>query len=206
MDGQQGATPAEPAASATGEQGTDEDIQAQELLADAVASGQGDADEPLGEGGKKALQAEREARKALEKKIGEFDSFKSQLAELVGGKPADGKSEVDLLREQFQSMESTLTSERSARWRAEIAQEKGLTARQAARLVGSTREELAADADELLETFPTAPAAPGTPKPDRSQGGNGGSAPDLDAQIKEAQKNGEVRKVLALQRQKLANQ
>jgi hypothetical protein len=37
--------------------------------------------------------------------------------------------------------------------RLEVATEKGLTAAQAKRLVGSTREELEADADELLDTF-----------------------------------------------------
>jgi hypothetical protein len=35
--------------------------------------------------------------------------------------------------------------------RMEVALEKGLTAKQAARLVGSTKEELEADADDLLE-------------------------------------------------------
>jgi hypothetical protein len=42
--------------------------------------------------------------------------------------------------------------------RLEIAHEKGLTPAQAKRLVGGTREELEADADELVETF--APPAP----------------------------------------------
>ena len=37
--------------------------------------------------------------------------------------------------------------------RLEIAAEKGLTPAQARRLVGNTREELEADADELLEAF-----------------------------------------------------
>lgn len=37
--------------------------------------------------------------------------------------------------------------------RLEVAQEKGLTAAQAKRLVGATREELESDADELLEMF-----------------------------------------------------
>lgn len=37
--------------------------------------------------------------------------------------------------------------------RAEVAADKGLTAKQAARLVGTTREELEADADELLTEF-----------------------------------------------------
>lgn len=38
--------------------------------------------------------------------------------------------------------------------RADVAHEKKLTAKQASRLKGSTREELEADADDLLEAFP----------------------------------------------------
>lgn len=41
--------------------------------------------------------------------------------------------------------------------RAEVAAEKGLTAAQAKRLVGATREELLADADDYLASLPTAP-------------------------------------------------
>lgn len=63
--------------------------------------------------------------------------------------------------------------------RLEVAAEKGLTPAQAKRLVGTTREELEADADEILRDFPVAPAAPPqpkTPKADPSQGSRGGAA------------------------------
>lgn len=49
--------------------------------------------------------------------------------------------------------------------RAEVASSKGLTAAQAKRLTGSTREELEADADELLESF----------KPSTENGNEGGN-------------------------------
>ena len=58
----------------------------------------------------------------------------------------------------------------------EVAHEKGLTPAQAKRLVGNTREELEADADEVLRDFPVTPATPPTkpgPKPDPSQGPKG---------------------------------
>lgn len=59
--------------------------------------------------------------------------------------------------------------------RLEVAAEKGLTPAQAKRLVGDTREQLEADADEILTTFPTAaPEKPKKPKPDPSQGPRGG--------------------------------
>lgn len=51
--------------------------------------------------------------------------------------------------------------------RLEVAQAKGLSAAQAKRLQGSTREELDADADDLLETFkvPDPPTPPPGGKP-----------------------------------------
>lgn len=130
----------------------------------------------------------------------------AKLAEALGGSlaPVEGKSEIEQITERLGGYEKQLADERSARWRAEIANEKGLTVQQAARLVGSTREELAADAAALLELFPTAPAAPGTPKADPSQGGNGGVAVNLDSQIAEAQGKGDWRTALKLQNQKLA--
>ena len=159
-------------------------------------------DQPLGPTGQKALAAEREARKALEKQLAELSPLK-QLAEAISGgqKPADGKSEVDLLNERFASYEKDIAAEREARWRAEVAQEKGLTAQQAARLRGTTRDELVADADELVALFPTGPR---TPAPDPSQGARGGQpGPDLQAQIAEARKAGDFRKAISLERSKL---
>jgi hypothetical protein len=160
------------------------------------------AEQPLGPAGQKALAAEREARKALEKQLADLSPLK-QLAELIrGGEPSSpGKSEVDLLNEKFGQYEQDLAAERQARWRAEVAAEKGLTAQQAARLVGTTREDLAADADALTALFP--PAGPRTPAPDPSQGARGGQPSlDLDARIAEAQKNGDWQTAIALKRQK----
>ncbi|MFJ6237927.1 hypothetical protein ACIQH0_28055 [Streptomyces griseus] len=55
--------------------------------------------------------------------------------------------------------------------RITVAASKGLTPKQAARLQGSTKEELEADADELLKDF--SPSTNGTPPPP-PQGGNRG--------------------------------
>jgi hypothetical protein len=62
-----------------------------------------------------------------------------------------------------------------AQTRAEVAVEKGFTPEQAAVLIGTTREEMAADADRLAAMFPGSvgvapPAPPATPRPDPSQG------------------------------------
>jgi hypothetical protein len=163
-------------------------------------------DKPLGPGGEKALQAERDARKALEKQIAALAPLQ-KLAEALGsGTPAAaGKNEVELLNERFAQHEKTVAEERAARWRAEVAHEKGLTPQQAARLVGATREDLVADADALVALFPAAaPPAPGTPKPDPSQGARG-AGPTVDSRIAEAQAKGDWRTVISLQNEKLAN-
>jgi hypothetical protein len=162
-------------------------------------------DKPLGPAGEKALATEREARKALERQIAELAPLK-QLADVINGgqKPKDGKSEADLLNERFDTYEKQLAEERSARWRAEIAAEKGLSAQQAARLNGTTRDELLADADELLTLFPAAATGPRNPAPDPSQGARGGQpGPDLQAQIDEARSKGDILRAIALERSKL---
>src|SRR5690606_14564777 len=82
-------------------------------------------DEPLGEAGKKALERERRARREAEARLREVEA----------------------------TLERELAETRREALRLEVAMAKGLTAAQARRLVGDTREELEADADELLELF-----------------------------------------------------
>jgi hypothetical protein len=158
----------------------------------------------LGDAGKKALAAEREARKsaddarkAADKTVADLNAKLAKLAPLEklaaalgDGDPGKGKTEIELLSERLAEQEKATLDERAARWRAEVAQEKGLTKKQSARLTGSTYDELAADADELLSLFPKpdtaeppkdpAPPAdppkdpkPPAPKPDPSQGSRG---------------------------------
>lgn len=139
-------------------------------------------EDALGDAGRKALAEERAARQALEKR------FSALAAALGDGDKAKGKTDVELLNERFAQHEKDLADERAARWRAEIAHEKGLTAKQANRLRGNTREELLADADDLLASFPApaAPPVPGTPpgqpappvpQPDPSQGSRNSPPP-----------------------------
>lgn len=163
------------------------------------------ADKPLGPAGEKAFREEREARKALEKQLAALAPLQ-KLAEAISGgqQQPGGKSEVELLNERFAELERTAADERAARWRAEVAAEKGISPQLAARLQGATREEFAADADALVALLPAA-AGPRTPAPDPSQGARGGTgAGDLAAQIAQAQKDGDWRKVISLQNQKLA--
>lgn len=119
--------------------------------------------EALGDAGKKALEAEREARKAAEKELAKYRKAEQDKADAEKGEAekraaAEARAEAADLRAL----------------RVEVAYEKGLTPAQAKRLVGSTREELEKDADEILVDFPVTNKAPVVPKPDPSQGPRGG--------------------------------
>lgn len=192
------------AAAATSSTAGDPPKQDDPKPADPAKADPAKADEPLGEGGLKALQAEREARQELEKQLKTLSPLQ-KLAEMFGdGDPAKGKSEIEQLNERLSTHETELATERNARWRAEVANEKQLTAEQAAELQGKTRDELAAHADRLKTLFTPAtdPNAPKTPKPDKSQGSRG--QVDIDAQIAEAEKKGDVRTSIRLKQEKAA--
>jgi hypothetical protein len=171
----------------------------------------------LGDAGKKALKAERDradaaekANKALQQQIADLQPLAAlkPIAELLGGKPSgDGKTDLEKLTERVNGYETELAKERTLRWRAEVAAEKGLTAAQAARLTGDNREAMAADADALLALFPAAPqpTGPRAPAPDKTQGGSGaGEVSEIDAQIAAAEKAGDTKRAIALKTRKFA--
>lgn len=71
------------------------------------------------------------------------------------------KTEAQRLTDRADAAEKRATELEARALRLEVAAEQGLTTAQAKRLVGSTREELEADAKELLETFkPSTPDDP----------------------------------------------
>lgn len=107
-------------------------------------------------GAKKALDAERKARRDAEKALSEV---RAQLQELTDRDKSDGV----LLAEKLTAAEKRAELAESKALRHEVAAAKGLTPAQAKRLVGTTQEELEADADDILETFPGAPKV--TPPP-----------------------------------------
>ena len=82
------------------------------------------------------LKREREATKA---KYADYDDLKAKAGNAV------------TLEERVAEIEKQAKASEDRALRAEIANAKGLTASQAKRLIGSTREELEADADELLK-------------------------------------------------------
>lgn len=120
------------------------------------------ATEPLGAPGLKALQDERDARAAAEKALADLTK---QIED--SKKTAEQKTADDLAAAQRDAADASLRA-----LRYEVAAEKGLDLKLAGRLNGSTKDELAADAEALKTLIPAGPTGP---KPDRSQGG-GGSA------------------------------
>lgn len=112
------------------------------------------ADQQLGEGGVKALQAER-ARAA--KAEADFKALQQQIED--SKKTAEQKAADEIAKARS---EASQNAARALRY--EVAAAKGLDLALAARLTGSTKEELEADADALMTLIPKAPeAAPAVP-------------------------------------------
>lgn len=97
-------------------------------------------------------------------KFADYDDLKKKAAEYDKAQEAS-KSELQKEREARVAAEKERDSERVAGWRAQVALDKGLTPTQAKRLVGATKEELEADADELLKDL-------GATKPERRKPGS----------------------------------
>lgn len=153
----------------------------------------------LGEAGKKALTELRQQVKELErqnKALQDRDPVKA-IAEALGVKAEPGPTGDQALADQVKQMQQQIRDAELRAVRLEVAAAKGLTPAQAARLQGSTRDELDADADQLKELFPGATSTPGTPAPDPSQGARGGGN-QLEAALKVAQEKGDAKESIRL--------
>lgn len=144
-------------------------------------------DQALGDAGKKALDQERTARREAEAKAKELEARLQSIED-------KDKSEVERLTEQVATLTKDLSTASTASARMKVALDKGLTATQAKRLVGTTEEELSADADELLADLG---ATPGSEKKDPPPGGRpderllpGNGDPDAPVEETDVQKLG----------------
>ncbi|MEU9515912.1 hypothetical protein [Micromonospora sp. NPDC048169] len=122
------------------------------------------SDEALGEGGKKALDAERATNRELTK---ERNALAAQVKAFEDAQKTESQKTADRIAD--------LEKDAAKAIRYEAAEKSGLPLSLASRLSGSTLDELIADAEELKQLVgsaaPAAPAAPSTPKPDPRQGG-----------------------------------
>lgn len=119
---------------------TDADALVDSSIADTGRDG---GDSEAGDGLKKALAAERKSAR---------DALKRASAAEAKAKEYEDR---DKTTEQKQAEETAAAKADAAEARAkleryEVAAEKGLTAAQARRLIGSTKQELLKDADVLL--------------------------------------------------------
>jgi len=118
----------------------------------------------LGDGGKKAIQAEREARKAAEDAA---KSLQTQLDEIKAAQMSD-LEKAQAQAKSYEDAAAKATAE-ALRWR--IAAKHGISDEDAETfLTGNDEASLTRQAERLASLATTAPT---TPKPDRTQGGTG---------------------------------
>lgn len=136
----------------------------------------------LGDAGKRALTEERKARQLAERELAKYRKAEQDKADAE-------KSELQKASDALSAAEKRAIEAEARVLRLEVAQAKGLPPALAKRLQGSTREELEADADELLAAVPPKAGDPPTrpgPKPDPSQGAKGDPAPTRPRSLGEA--------------------
>lgn len=134
---------------------------------------QGDpVDAELGEGGKKALVAERESRKAAERdaaalqaRVDELEAASLSELEKAQKAAADADARAADFEAQIKARDVEILRQR-------VANELKLPAELVDRLRGDDEEAIRADAKSLAAIIPTANGSP-RPKPDPFQGGDG---------------------------------
>jgi hypothetical protein len=110
-----------------------------------------------------------EVKAALRKANKEAETLRLKLKEIEDR----DKSELEKAQERAAEAEKVAAGHESTALRLQVAFDKGLTPAQAKRLVGSSREELETDADEILRDF-VAPAS--RPRGSVDQGHRGTAA------------------------------
>lgn len=152
-----------------------------------------DGNDDPGKGGddlaglREALNKERTARRTFEAEAKKNSDAAKRLGELEDA----NKSEVQRERDKAAAAEARAAQAETRIARLEVAAEKGLGPKLAARLVGSTREELEADADELLAQLkgdgkPAGGTPEGRGRPREAL--RSGSAPDAEREENDPKK------------------
>lgn len=127
-------------------------------------------DEPLGEGGLRALQAERDARANAERTAAELAARVKEFEDA-------NKSAEEKAAEQLAELQRTAAENAAKALRYEAAAKAGLPLSAAGRLQGNNLEELVADAESFKALIGSATADTKTPPPDPSQGKSGTARP-----------------------------
>lgn len=117
---------------------------------------------------------------ALRKANKEAETARLRLKEYEDREKTDGEK----LTERITAAEKRAEEAETRALRLEVATTKGLTAAQARRLVGTTTEELEADADELLSSFKSEGGAPPPSKPTEQLRGGGDPTEDTPVDMR----------------------
>ncbi len=113
------------------------------------------------------LAAEVEKWKSLSRKNEDRAKANSGAAKRLEEIENASKSETERLNARADAAEKAAAEHQATAMRLEVAFDKGLTPAQVKRLVGSSREDLESDADEIKRDFP---AATTRPRGDADQG------------------------------------
>ena len=122
----------------------------------------------LGDAGKKALAAERAAKRAAEKQVAELAAKVKEFEDA-------SKSEAEKAAARAEAAEKALADMTAKAARLEVVTELGVPADLAEFLTGSDPESLRAQAQKLLAAT-AASRSPRTPQPDPSQGAKPGAS------------------------------
>lgn len=133
--------------------------------------GEPETDTPLGENGEKALRAERETRKTLEKQL-------ADAQKVIKDAEAASLSELERAQKEAAEAQTLLAQAQREALVSRVALEKAVPADLIQFLTGADEEAVAAQADLLVERLSKAPAKP---KPDPSQGGQGAQSTQSNA-------------------------
>lgn len=117
------------------------------------ATGGTDGDEPLGEPGKRALQAERDARTQAQR---DLTAAQNRIKELEDATKSDGEKQTERLQELEQSdrqKDTTIAGLQADLLRFRVAAAEGLDLEAAERLRGTTEDEIRADAKAFASKF-----------------------------------------------------
>lgn len=145
----------------------------------AKAAQPASGNEPLGEGGKRALEAERDARRQAEADLTnlrkDFDGFKTELSKAFGIQSATDQNPNDAVS-QLQQRLDTMQHE-TAVYR--LAAQHKIDDEGDLELLKSATDEAAMN--KLAERLAAKANATGIPKPDATQGGGTGTPPALNS-------------------------
>lgn len=130
-------------------------------------------------------QDEIDKWKALARKHEAQAKSNAEAAKKLAEMEDAGRSELEKAAAKVAEAEKRAAEADARALRLEVAATKGLSPVQARRLVGATKEELEADADELLESFKPAddgdqPKPPTKPTENLKGGGDPSAAPEPD--------------------------